>query len=498
MEPPETPEVAKEPPRRRRWLRAAVISLAAIFVLIALGPTIAQFGPLRSWILRQATPGLNGEISAEQASFGWFSPVNASGLTIRDAEGATVIEVPELNFNSTLWTLVTGGHDLGRLRVRDLRVNVQVYGKGDTNLRRVFGGMRSQGNLLDRLRGRTLDIEVEDVEIHVRTPHAKGDWQAGDINFLGRLEPTGEDGTPQLLIKKCKLLDRTELTPGFCNDVLSFILPPMAGAATTEGAISIDLNDGVVPLAEPRKLNVSGAVTIHDVAIGPGAITQSLTDFLATLKAPSKLQLADNSVVQFAVADEHVTHHGLDFGVPQVHVRTEGTVGFDRSLDLVAEVVLALGEDEKRPYLSALGNRNLRVPITGTFDEPKINFAAAAAGNANWVNMLQSAGTLWSKRAAASKATDDEETIAPDEVEPESNSDSSSINVGELIGNLPIDELMNRLSERRKRRAAEQEAAAKQAEASGETQAPPPRRRLFDRFRGRGQSETPPPAPETQ
>jgi len=497
MEHPETPVVAEQPPRRRRWLRAALVTLAALSVLIALAPTIAQFGPLRSWILRQATPGLNGDISAEQASFGWFSPVNVSGLTIRDAEGATVIDVPELNFNSTLWTLVTGDRDLGRLRVRDLRVNVHVYGKGDTNLHRVFGGMRSQGNLLDRLRGRTLDIEIEDVKIRVRAPNAKGDWQAGDINFLGRLEPTGKDGAPQLLVRKCKLLDRTELTPGFCNDVLSFILPPMAGAASTEGAVSIDLNDGVIPLAEPRKLNVSGAVTIHDVAIGPGAITQSLTDFLATLKAPSKLKLANNSVVQFAVADEHVTHHGLEFGVPQVHVRTEGTVGFDRTLDLVAEVVLALGEDEKRPYLSALGNRNLRVPITGTFDEPKINFAAAAAGNANWVNMLQSAGTLWSQRAAASKATDGAERIVQDEAGTEPSGESSNIDVGELIDNLPIDELMKRLSERRERRAAEREAAAKQAEASGEKQPPPPRRRLLDRFRSRGPSaaETP---PETQ
>lgn len=496
MDNPETPEVVPTPPRPRRRWKVALAIVLGLCAFIVMGPTIAQYGPLRSAILRLATPGLNGTISADQASFGWFSPVDVSGLVIRDPEGTAVVEIPELHFNSTLWSLLSGSEDLGRLRVRDLRVNVAIDARGETNLRHVFGTMRHQGNLLDRLRGHTLDIEVADVQVHVRTADSRGDWQAGDINFLGRLEPGGDDGAPQLVVKKCKLLDRTELTPGFCNDLLSFILPPLAGAASTEGAVSIDLSDGVVPLAQPRKLNVSGAVTIHDVAVGPGTLTQSMTDLLATLQAPTRFQLADNSVVQFEVADEHVTHRGLEFGVPQVRVRTEGTVGFDRTLDLVAEIVLALGEDEKHPYLTALGNRNLRVPIRGTFDAPQIDLAAAATGNANWVNLLQTAGTLWSKRSAGSTA----DAAGSDRVaQDESGAGQGGIDVGEVLDNLPVGngELINWWTERQKRRAAEREAAAQQGSAAGETPSPPPRRRLFDRFRDRGQS-TPPPPPEAQ
>jgi hypothetical protein len=503
MDNPETPELGAAPPiRRRRRLRIVAWSFLGLFLLLAMGPSIAQFGPLRTMLLRLATPGLNGTIHADQANFGWFTPVHVAGLTIRDPEGATVVEIPDLHFNSTLWTLITGDHDLGRLRIRDLRVNVVAEATGGTNLRRVFGPMKRQGNLLDRLRGHTLDIEVEDVQIHVRTPDARGDWRAGDIDFLGRIEPTGADGAPQLLIRQCKLLDRTELTPGFCQDVLSYILPPLAGAATTEGAVSIDLNDGVVPLEEPRKLNVSGAVTIHDVSIGTGALTQSLTDLLATLQAPAKFQLANNSVVQFAVADERVTHHGLEFGVPQVRVRTEGSVGFDQTLDLEAEVILALGENEKRPYLTALGNQNLKVPIGGTFAEPKIDLAGAASGDANWFKLIQTAGTLWSKRKAAqSTATPSNDLEAPENLAQDSQTgEASGVDVGEIMDNLPVGngEIMNWWSERQKRRAAEREAAAEQQAADGTPPPPPaPRRRLLDRFRDRGQTSAPAP-PATQ
>ncbi len=488
MENPDQPEAVAVPPRRRRWLRALLIVAACLMALIVLAPTIAQFGPLRSFLLTNALPGLNGSISAERADFGWFTPVSVADLTIRDPDGVTVVEIPEIQFNTTLWNLISGGSDLGRLRLRDPRVSVVVGKDRQTNLKRVFGSLRTQGNLVDRLRGRTLDIELVDLRIHVRTEDSSGDWQAGNINFLGRIEsPAGPQGpAPQLRVKKCKLLDRTELTPGLCNDVLQYVLPPLAGATSPEGSVSIDLKDGAIPLEQPRKLKLAGAVTIHDVAVGPGALTQSLTDLLATLQAPTRFQLADNSVVQFAIADERVTHSGLEFGIPQVRVRTEGSVGFDQTLDVVAEVVLALGENEKRTVLSALGNQNLRVPIRGTFAAPQVELAEMASGNANWMKLLQTAGSLWAKRSAGGSE--------PNDAGKAEGADPAAVDASDVLDNLPIGngELLNWWTERRKQRDAERKATDEKNPAPAEE--PAPRRRLFDRLRGRDQPP-PPPSP---
>lgn len=490
MENPDQSEAVAVPPRRRRWPRALLLAAACLAALIAFAPTIAQFGPVRGFLLTNALPGLNGSISAERADFGWFTPVSVADLSIRDPEGVTVVEIPEIQFNTTLWNLITGGSDLGRLRLRDPSVSVVVDKDRQTNLKRVFGNLRSQGNLLDRLRGRTLDIELVDLKIHVRTEDSSGDWQAGDINFLGRIDSlAGPKGpTPQLLVKKCKLLDRTELTPGLCNDVLQYVLPPLAGATSPEGAVSIDLKDGAIPLSQPRQLQLSGAITIHDVAVGPGALTQSLTDMLATLQAPTRFQLADNSVVRFEIADERVTHSGLEFGIPQVRVRTEGSVGFDQTLDVMAEIVLALGESEQRPILSALGNQNLRVPIRGTFAAPQVELAEMASGNANWMKLLQTAGTLWAKRSAGDGAAPRENAAAGEA--------PAGIDASDVLDNLPIGsgELLNWWTERRKQRDAERKAAAEKNPAPSEN--PPPRRRLFDRLRGRDQE--PPPPIQTQ
>lgn len=495
MENPDQPEAVAVPPAKRRWPRRVLAIVAIILVTIALAPTIAQFGPLRQRLLTAALPGLNGTISAEQATFGWFTPVAVSGLVIRDNAGATVVEAPEIQFNTTLWNLVTNQADYGRLRVRDPRVNVVVTKDKRTNLRDVFGSLRTRGNLVDRLRGHTVDVELIDLQVHVRTEDSSGDWRAGDINFVGRVESTaateGAEGTPHLIVKQCKLLDRTELTPGLCNDVLQYVLPPLAGATSPEGAVSVDLKEGAIPLDEPRRLTLGGALTIHDVSVGPGVLTESLTDLLATLQAPSRFQLADNSVVKFAVADERVTHEGLEFGVPQVRVRTEGSVGFDQTLDVVAEVILALGENAERPILTALGNQNLRVPIRGTFAEPKVELGEMAAGNANWLKLIQTAGTLWAKRSA----NNGESETSTDE--PPATADGQGIDAADVLDNLPVGngEILNWWNERRKRREAERQAAEQQQQDAPPAEQPPPRRRLRDRLRGRSEPPPPPPAP---
>ena len=132
-------------------------------------------------------------------------------------------------------------------------------------------------------------------------------------------------------------------------------------------------------------------------------------------------------------------------------------MGFDQTLDVIAEVILALGESEKRPILTALGNQNLRVPIRGTFAEPKVELGQIASGNANWMNLLQTAGTLWAKRSAGGTG----ETTP--EAEPEATGEAG-IDAADVLDNLPVGngEILNWWNERRKQREAERQAAEQQ------------------------------------
>ncbi|MCD4727713.1 MAG: hypothetical protein K8R46_08625, partial [Pirellulales bacterium] len=83
------------PPRRQKRRAWRILSmLAMLAVLVWVLPGIVAHSPLLGWIVRKASADLNGTVSIQSVSIGWFSPVRASGVEVKDAEGKTVFSVP--------------------------------------------------------------------------------------------------------------------------------------------------------------------------------------------------------------------------------------------------------------------------------------------------------------------------------------------------------------------------------------------------------------------
>jgi hypothetical protein len=95
------------------------------------------------------------------------------------------------------------------------------------------------------------------------------------------------------------------------------------------------------------------------------------------------VQLARESNVEFRLADGRVSHRGLEFGIEQLRVRTSGSVGFDESIDMIAEVQFNLSDSltKKLPVLSKLNQQVLRIPIKGTLKLPQLDIKSLAANS---------------------------------------------------------------------------------------------------------------------
>ena len=83
--PPTTPPVQTAKPaapapkrRRRRWPWVILILLLLVVGLVALGPTLASTSPVRSMVLSQVNNNLNGKVTIDDWSLGWFSQTHVS------------------------------------------------------------------------------------------------------------------------------------------------------------------------------------------------------------------------------------------------------------------------------------------------------------------------------------------------------------------------------------------------------------------------------------
>lgn len=197
------------------------------------------------------------------------------------------------------------------------------------------------------------------------------------------LTPTARlDPAPmELSFAKGKVVDRTKLTPPVCASVLGYALPAIANSAQAEGELSVVLDDNRVPLDDPRKAVGKGQILIHRATVGPGPVVGEIARLLGA--TGTTITLANETAVPVRVEGGRVHHENLTLTVNGYVIRTNGSVGFDGSLAMVADVPVPAASLKNNPALQkALAGKVVKVPVGGTLAKPAVDqrqFQAAIA-----------------------------------------------------------------------------------------------------------------------
>lgn len=180
------------------------------------------------------------------------------------------------------------------------------------------------------------------------------------------------------------LADHVTITREMANERLQYVMPIMAGVAQVGGKFSIQLEEFRVPIDNPAGGAISGKLTVHDVDVGPGFLTQEIATLV---NLPASVSLTRESVVDFKMIEGRIYHQNLEFAFPNVVVKTMGSVGVaDQSLALMAEVPIPSNILQGTPIAqSALAGQVIRVPITGTLQKPTIDREAFRLATAQFL-----------------------------------------------------------------------------------------------------------------
>lgn len=160
-------------PRHRsgwRWLAAAVLLLVLLWLL----PTLVAKTPLRNWALRSAVADLKGDVTARSASLGWFSLPKLSGLEIRDEQGQTVLEIPEIGTDRSLLSLLWDYSRLGRIRLQRPTLNVVLREEG-SNVEDVLASYLAPSD--QPWKPVDVGLEIVDGKVSISDPRTGQAWQ---------------------------------------------------------------------------------------------------------------------------------------------------------------------------------------------------------------------------------------------------------------------------------------------------------------------------------
>jgi translocation and assembly module TamB len=181
------------------------------------------------------------------------------------------------------------------------------------------------------------------------------------------------------------ILNNIQLTPQICAQGLRFVTPLLANATTAEGSFSVTLDGGRVPLADPHAADIGGRMAIKGEA-RPGPLANEFVGLINELTAilqrgslgkgnrlDSALMSIDSPSVEFRMVNRRVYHRGLTLMVGTLPITTQGSVGMDESISLVAEIPMQaqmLGLDLS---LGTMEGQTLKIPIEGTLTKPRID-----------------------------------------------------------------------------------------------------------------------------
>lgn len=244
----------------------------------------------------------------------------------------------------------------------------------------VFGLPLGGGQLDGTLRGGQLQIAPMTVSV-------------GEGRLTASPRAVLSPGPEFVALPRGPLITNVEISPQVSEAMLKYVAPILAGATRAQGKFSIDLESAQVPLANAAQARVLGRLNVHQLNISPGPIVQDFASIVRQLELLSKqkqfLQAATNNreakslsmsdrQIDFQVSEGRVYHRNLEFVIDNVPIRSHGSVGFDQTLSLMLEIPIQdkwLGDERA---FQSLAGQILKIPVTGTFQKPRIDSSAVA------------------------------------------------------------------------------------------------------------------------
>ena len=166
------------------------------------------------------------------------------------------------------------------------------------------------------------------------------------------------------------IAQNVKLTREMCDGAIQYIAPVLAQAVNVEGLVSLQINETEIPLGHLDKAKISGSLFLKDVAATGSPLMQEL--FVIT-EGKATLEIAKDTEVKFRVENGRVYHENLRVQLPGMLVTTSGSVGFDRTLAITAEMPLPPNVLKNKVVADYIATQTIRVPIGGTLDKPKID-----------------------------------------------------------------------------------------------------------------------------
>ena len=203
----------------------------------------------------------------------------------------------------------------------------------------------------------------------------------GFVNVSPELHLYGD--APALRVKQSATLKDLVITPEMCEKYLKFVAPLAADVTSAQGQFSVTTHQIAVPINHPEQLTVQGAIQFQQVTVGAGPLAQQVLSAVQQVQALLEPEAAnrDNSTwlrlnqqqVPVVVQQGRVYHRNLALQYRDINIVTRGSVGFDQTINIIAEIPVLDRWVVGKKWFEGLRGQSISVPISGKLTNPQVD-----------------------------------------------------------------------------------------------------------------------------
>jgi hypothetical protein len=401
-------------PGKRSWLARWWLGVPVVlFLAVAAFPTIVGskwfYQPL---VDRLAIQGFR--LHVDKAEIRWLQPLALRGIRIEQIDAPKsdrgggqqpwdLIDIRAIESNRSLIGYLLGGRDLGRLRIVEPRVDIEML-ENTSNLEKLVDAVskNKDSRSSDRVaKPARIDIAIDVIGFSVSVIGKESTEMLLVVPpFDATVEYRARDGDPKIVVAPSRILDHVAVSPELVSLGLGRAIPLLAKSAWFEGSVSLETERIEIPLQRPEASLGSGALTLHEVRTGPAEpVMLNILDMIAKFRGKEpvhELVFIDGSRIDVTAADGMIDHRGVQIGLPKVDPRLQlsssGRVGIiNQDLDLQVGFPVPLEMLARRESVQQLGVPQITLPIRGTLDKPVVDWKSMRTESADLLSLISAA-----------------------------------------------------------------------------------------------------------
>lgn len=203
-------------------------------------------------------------------------------------------------------------------------------------------------------------------------------FAGGVVQFAPGVDMRGEN--PLLVMEQTRVIDNVALTADTARQWLKYVAPLVADATSAQGNFTLDVQAVQMPIFDPMSVEADATVRLNNVMVGAGPLADQLLGSINQIRAILKpeadakqfrttLQMEEQTI-PVKIKNQTVYHENVTFKHNDLRVVTSGAVGFNQSLNMLAEIPIADDWIAGKSYLAGLKGQKISIPISGTVTKP--------------------------------------------------------------------------------------------------------------------------------